>query len=800
MKASSEMEIQIDQDVLKQTLSDTDMAKSMNDPLRRIERDAQIKFQIDPQTLNNIIQSTRVRQEYIATKNQTDHSALNSLFDMYIKIKSLKDALVTEIEKVDKSHGEQETLRKAYQFLNDFPAQLSSLLSTLPPDRVLFDDYFNKNNILKYLTREYAIAESENRFASFNSGQAGMLSRIFDRLPELSDVLDDTFYRIEQLESGKENHLKERVLTAAKNSGLFNEALTGLSSEAKAFFRDKITNIDDAQIEQNVARELLVSIMAYYVQLLTCKASQSQEWVRLLTERCNRIYKDKSLQEFVENLSTQSDQYKSTITPSSEQEKQKLIDALSRLKAVLVADLAVPPNQNAVYKRIESNSNRVEALIYHLQAGRAIDLALLHEPFLQSTLDKLDIAISDTIDGLNQYKSDLDAMKQSGSSAYQDLEQRIDALKQVQNRLAQVVLDIPTQSMNLTIKHSIEILNEIEQSVSTKQTTSEGIFDRLINIIHYVRDFIMSFFDPVTNTLTSLKDSTNDLNNTMHKMTQALNSMRTPTTESPIIVTSDKLSIAKDGAQALADWNRLAVGSVYINGVTLEELVRVDRGLAELPASEKMFETTEQLSAFLSKYLLKNLPTNTVDDVLRKRTALDYTMRIMHQGGLIAPITAEANVHISGNTDYGLMTATSSGPKTQTRELNLLITATGFNVQEISTQYRMIHVRGDLEMQFIDPDPGSDYVYKAQGTFNVDFSQDPSNPTLKTLSNTIDFGNKMIEDKLSEKPNRLSPPMGSRNAREIMNEWRANTIMKSKADEESQKDKRDDDVKPGNRE
>jgi len=123
---------------------------------------------------------------------------------------------------------------------------------------------------------------------------------------------------------------------------------------------------------------------------------------------------------------------------------------------------------------------------------------------------------------------------------------------------------------------------------------------------------------------------------TNDKLTEQELYLRTQTTPSPINLKSELVP----GERALGDWNRLDAGPVRINGIEIKELVRIDRGLDKAPDTDKLFENTEQLRAFFEKHLLHDFPIDTNKKIAIKKQALDYTMAIMHQGALLAPVTA----------------------------------------------------------------------------------------------------------------------------------------------------------------
>lgn len=285
---------------------------------------------------------------------------------------------------------------------------------------------------------------------------------------------------------------------------------------------------------------------------------------------------------------------------------------------------------------------------------------------------------------------------------------------------------------------------------------------------------------------------------------------RYKTTVSPINLNT-QLELGK---RTFQDWNRLDAGPVRINGVEVKELVRIDRGLTEAPATDKLFKNEAELNDFFNKHLLKNLPSTTIDEINQKKSALYYTFGIMHQGALLAPVTAAAAVQITQNSDFGPVSASNEDPDAQTRELNIVTTSTGFKVQEISIQRKMAYgMNSENAGEDIKPDPGHKYIYKAQGTFDVNFSKAPSE-RIKIESNAIDFGNKQVEkvldirtflqkfidgivsivgryqianlrhdepkmqEKLSSLPDSLSPPTGSQIARDIMKERRDEGLKK----------------------
>lgn len=206
----------------------------------------------------------------------------------------------------------------------------------------------------------------------------------------------------------------------------------------------------------------------------------------------------------------------------------------------------------------------------------------------------------------------------------------------------------------------------------------------------------------------------------------------------------DLSDINRNDSNIVEDWNRVDAGPVTINGRSIQDLLKEDRNVSELTAGQ-LFANKDELKAFFIKHLLKHLNPEKQD------AAVVEMMKFLHQGALQCPVSSASFFHFKDDILQPVDARNKDkGVPGQIRELNFVATESGFKVQEILTQNRLAYNinAGDLAGDFVLPDPGNTYVYKAQGTINIDFSQDPSKPKIDVENSTISFGNEKIEQML----------------------------------------------------
>lgn len=213
--------------------------------------------------------------------------------------------------------------------------------------------------------------------------------------------------------------------------------------------------------------------------------------------------------------------------------------------------------------------------------------------------------------------------------------------------------------------------------------------------------------------------------------------------------------INRGAANTLSDWNRTYAVSIKIDGQNILELIQKDRDLSQPPKTSDLFRDKTELKNFFKGHLLKNIPED------KKDTACEEMMNIMHQGALQSPVSAAAlrcvtqksNGEISISDYRKNINIGGKDMPAQQRELNFSSTRDGFRVQEVLVQKSLEYtiLSDDRAGEIIAPDDNSEYVFKAQGTINVDFSGSPSSPNIKLENNTISFGSKLASDLLEDR-------------------------------------------------
>ncbi len=194
----------------------------------------------------------------------------------------------------------------------------------------------------------------------------------------------------------------------------------------------------------------------------------------------------------------------------------------------------------------------------------------------------------------------------------------------------------------------------------------------------------------------------------------------------------------------LSDWQR-AIDSEWvsfkING----------KPLSEYSKKYNAFKTESDLKTFFQDILLSQFPEE------KKKEVLAYLMTSFHQGGLMYPVSSalgacfsEVDPEKQTNSKYGILR-----DSTLTHEIGIVTTATGFKVQEFCTAGEMLIYSGTSMSHLVTdwdpnlkPDRGHDYIIKAQGVIDIDFSQSSDEPSIGVESNTIDFGHHALKARL----------------------------------------------------
>ncbi len=194
----------------------------------------------------------------------------------------------------------------------------------------------------------------------------------------------------------------------------------------------------------------------------------------------------------------------------------------------------------------------------------------------------------------------------------------------------------------------------------------------------------------------------------------------------------------------LEDWNRAGKtdegktdkgkkDKVIINGESVQTLL-IKSGLTNLPTDELFTENIE-LRVFLGEHVLADM-----DDVQHNKAINNAVMLILHQGGLLNPVSGAASLTLAKNHIIPV-------DENNMREYETHITRTkkGFKVQEIVTQKKCRMIK-DGQIKDILPDRSKKYVYNAEATIDVNFVDDPKGDVILTVeSNTIAYGSSTIE-------------------------------------------------------
>ena len=196
------------------------------------------------------------------------------------------------------------------------------------------------------------------------------------------------------------------------------------------------------------------------------------------------------------------------------------------------------------------------------------------------------------------------------------------------------------------------------------------------------------------------------------------------------------ISKANTGQAALAaDWSReSAQGRMKINGIPIIEYVAKYNG----------FQKEENVESFFKEVILKDM---TSANEIQKSQMIDFLKKTFHQGGYMYPVSSPIAVSIPGAT-VGEMDIS----------INVVTTKTGFKIQEFTKIKDLLVFPDFMEKNNIDkfnpriyPENGADYVIKAQGTINFDFSKSADKPTIEIESNTISYGHSIIKNTMDNR-------------------------------------------------
>ena len=197
----------------------------------------------------------------------------------------------------------------------------------------------------------------------------------------------------------------------------------------------------------------------------------------------------------------------------------------------------------------------------------------------------------------------------------------------------------------------------------------------------------------------------------------------------------------------LADWQR-AINSVDV-------VIKINgKPLSEYSIKYKRFEEEVDLKNFFKEVVLSQLPEN------KRQEVLDYLMKSFHQGGLMYPVSSalrncmrEIDPIKQTDAEYGALR-----DSTLKHQIAIVTTSSGFKVQEFCEAGEVIIYSGTSMSHLISegnpilkPEENKDYIIKAQGIIDVNFSQNSEEPSIGVVSNAIDFGHSALRAKLDSR-------------------------------------------------
>jgi hypothetical protein len=154
---------------------------------------------------------------------------------------------------------------------------------------------------------------------------------------------------------------------------------------------------------------------------------------------------------------------------------------------------------------------------------------------LENSLIRLNIAISDTIIGLQNYEEILLFLSSDDArNASIIINNVLDLINIQQKNLKTIISNTPPNTINNRIEQSIIILQNLEDSISVLNKDLEfsdpkppkSLFEKLLNIIHQITQSIYAFFNPDSKTIKNLNEDTTELINKMQTMKNILQGMK----------------------------------------------------------------------------------------------------------------------------------------------------------------------------------------------------------------------------------------------------------------------------------
>ena len=190
-----------------------------------------------------------------------------------------------------------------------------------------------------------------------------------------------------------------------------------------------------------------------------------------------------------------------------------------------------------------------------------------------------------------------------------------------------------------------------------------------------------------------------------------------------------------------ADWHRGAYGihSIHVNGIPL-------RLIADQFNS---FGSKKDVLDCITQVILADLQLNEADKIL----ATGYLATTFHQGGLLYPVSGALATQFKNKEGQMIVTLSNDFRRSF---VNIITTSSGFKIQEYSEANKLIDIV-DQFLQYqddegrISPEEGESCVIKAEAILDVDFTQNPSQPSITVENNHINILHKGLRPLLDDR-------------------------------------------------
>lgn len=320
-----------------------------------------------------------------------------------------------------------------------------------------------------------------------------------------------------------------------------------LKPEIKAAIGDKYDEVKKIMGEDQIIKDLVTAAIAVYAEVLSdefylrcgVRPAAGSDPGEILTEEQNRLN-----QNFNFNISNKINEYLRSLTIDDLKKPVAHIKTspfLLYIVSVTTQSIEwLAGNASFLFgffNQVTHDKKQVEMTqIYEELPQNDPDVLsntqetdkLYKHPTLESSLNKIDLAISDAIEGLMVYK---DMLSQSGSAdaiyALDKVQTSINSLQKEQTILRTSVENISNQNFKETIAQSEIRLTNIKMALSaiTERTEVQprGLFN-VSYLIDCVREFIAGV--PTHNVMTFLEKDKNQLIKSMDKMKAELGKMR----------------------------------------------------------------------------------------------------------------------------------------------------------------------------------------------------------------------------------------------------------------------------------